>query len=280
MPNVCPADYQFLQALLYKQAGLVLDAAKEYLVEARLGPLAKKLGMESIDALVLAAKNRSAPDLEQKIVEAMTIHESSFFRDWKPFEALRQKVIPDLIKARENTRKLYFWSAASSTGQEAYSIAMQVREHFPQLSNWTITIIGTDVSASVVAQARAGAYSQLEVNRGMPARLLTKYMRSEGANWVVRDDIRKMVDFRQMNLIRPWPFLPRMDVVFLRNVLIYFDAGTKRTIFSHVKEISAPDSYLFLGAAESTLGLTEEFVKDPAEGATWYRQKNRGEVTL
>jgi chemotaxis protein methyltransferase CheR len=278
--NVCPADYQFLQSLLYKQAGLVLDSAKEYLVEARLGPLAKKLNLEGIDALVQAVRARSAPDLEQRIVEAMTIHETVFFRDWKPFESLRLKVLPELLKARESTRRLNFWSAASSTGQEAYSIAMQLREHFPQLATWTVSIIGTDISSSVVAQARTGAYSQLEVNRGMPARLLTKYMRSEGANWVVRDEIRKMVEFRQMNLTKPWPLLPRMDVVFLRNVLIYFDGPTKRTIFSHVKEVSAPDSYLFLGAAESTLGLTDEFVKDTAEGASWYRQKNRGEVTL
>lgn len=276
---IAPADYQFVQALLHRLAGIVLEAEKEYLLEARLGPLGRQLGLASVGELVARLRERPG-ELDQRVLEAMTIHETAFFRDWKPFEALRTRVLPELIKAREGTRKLSFWSAASSTGQEAYSMAMVLRENFPQLATWSVSILATDLSNAVLDTARKGYFSQLEINRGMPARFLTKFLRSEGAGWAVRDEIRKMVDFRQMNLTRPWPLLPRFDVVFLRNVMIYFDLPTKRTIFSRLKEAEAPDGYLFLGAAESTIGLTDEFMKDPVEGASWYRQKNRGEIVL
>jgi chemotaxis protein methyltransferase CheR len=280
MSAIPAADYELLQSMLHRLAGIVLEPGKEYLLDARLGPLARQVGLATVPELVTRLRERPG-ELDQRVVEAMTIHETAFFRDWKPFEALRTRVLPELIRARESTtRKLVLWSAAASTGQEAYGMAMVLRENFPQVANWSITILATDLSLSILETARKGYFSQLEVNRGMPARLLTKYMKSEGAGWVVRDEIRRMVEFRPINLAKPWPLLPRFDLVFLRNVMIYFDNPTKRAIFSRVKEVSAPDSYLFLGAAESTIGLSDDFVKDPFEGACWYRQKNRGEVVL
>lgn len=276
---ISASDYEFVQSLLRRRAAIVLDSAKEYLVEARLNPVAQRLGFPSLADLVNELRVRPTPDLQQHIVEAMTIHETIFFRDWKPFETLRTHILPDLIKARERVKKLNIWSAASSTGQEPYSIAMLIREHFPELRSWAVNILATDVSRAVLAQARLGRFSQLEVNRGMPARMLTRYFKADGAGWQLADEIRSMVDFRELNLAGKWPMMPRMDIVLVRNVMIYFDPPTRRSILANVRDTHATDGVLALGCAESAFGITDDYVAHP-QAANWYVQKNRGEITL
>ncbi len=235
-------------------------------------PLARQQGFASINELLGRMRHAPSSDLAQRVVEAMTIHESSFFRDWRPFEAMRQTVIPGLIQAR-GSRQLTLWSAACSTGQEPYSLAMLIREHFPQLASWSVRILATDISRSILTKAKEGKFSQLEVNRGLPAPFLVKYFTRQGTDWVIRDDIRAMIDFREVNLADVWPFSSSVDVVFIRNVLIYFDAPTKKTILERIHKTLAPDGALFLGAAETTFSLTNVFERAPVDGACWYRRR-------
>jgi len=204
-------------------------------------------------------------------VEAMTTNETSFFRDFHPFEGLKKFVLPDLIARRAAERELTVWCAASSSGQEPYSLAMLIRENLPQLVSWRIRILATDLSSDVLARAREGRYSQLEVNRGLPASLLVKYFEKRGCDWYLRDDIRNMVDFQIVNLASAWPFLPPMDIVMLRNVLIYFGVETKKDILAKVRRVLRPDGYLFLGGSETTFSIDDSFERVQLERATCYR---------
>ncbi|MCC6232374.1 MAG: protein-glutamate O-methyltransferase CheR [Verrucomicrobiales bacterium] len=241
-------------------AAIVLESGKEYLVESRLSPIARQQGHESLDAFVEHLRSGRAPaDLRQIVLDALTTNETSFFRDFHPFETLKKEILPRIVQERAAMRKLTVWSAASSTGQEAYTIAMVIREHFPQLRDWTVNIIGTDLSSAVLKQAQDGRYSQLEVNRGLPAPLLIKYFAKDGDRWKVKDDLRKMVDFRPMNLVQPWPVLPPFDVIFIRNVMIYFDVETKKGILRKMRACMMPHSVLFLGTAETTVNLDVGF---------------------
>jgi chemotaxis protein methyltransferase CheR len=253
-----PEDFQYVCRLVRDRSGLALDAGKEYLVDARLTPLARQCAIESVSELVARLRGGSE-ELAARVVEAMATTETSFFRDVHPFETLRSTVLPELSRRRSGERRLNVWFAASSTGQEPYSFAMLVREHFPELIGWKLSLLATDLCAEVLARARAGRYSQLEVNRGMPAALLVKYFRQHGATWELREDVRGMVEFRELNLIRPWPVLPRMDLIFLKNVMIYFDAPTKKSILGRVARVLQSDGYLLLGAAETTLNLDGAF---------------------
>lgn len=256
---VISADFHYLQTLLHTNAGIVLDKGKEYLVEARLDPLARTEGFGSIGAMIESVRNKPINGVHRKIIDAMTTNETSFFRDFYPFEALRTDVVPQILSNRAHQRQLNIWCGAASTGQEIYSIAMLLREHFPSLSSWYMRLIATDINAEVLQRAKAGRYRQLEVNRGLPAPLLVKYFRERAAMWEIRDDIRSMVEFREMNLTQPWPVLPKCDLVFLRNVMIYFDVDTKKTILAKIRNILAPDGYLFLGNAETTLNLDDNY---------------------
>ena len=197
--------------------------------------------------------------LHGKVVEALTTNETTFFRDHHPFEALRSEVLPRLIAGRQRTRNLFVWSAACSTGQEPYSLAMLIREHFPELKDWDVRILATDFSQAALDRVNLGRYRQLEVNRGLPAPLLVKYFEREGAEWRVRSDLRSMVETKQLNLVEQWPSMPFVDVVMLRNVLIYFDVATKKKILGHVRKIMSSDGVLFLGAAETTLNIDDSF---------------------
>ncbi len=264
-------DFDYIRDLVRRGSAIVLEPSKEYLVEARLGPLARKEGLGSLADLVAQLRAQSQGALHRKVIDAMTTNETLFFRDVHPFEALRKTVLPELIAAREATRHLRVWSAACSTGQEPYTIAMTMRENFPELMRWKLEIFATDLSSEVLAKARMGAYGQIEMNRGLPAKLMVKYFSKQGVDWQLNEDIRKMVEFREMNLAESWPTMQPYDVIFLRNVLIYFDVETKKTILRRVRQLLRPDGYLFLGAAETTMNLDDGFVRVQIEKSGAYR---------
>ncbi len=269
--SLAAADFDFLCRFLYERSAIVLQPGKEYLAESRLIPLAKQEGLNGITALVASLRAAPANGLAQKVVEAMTTNETSFYRDTGPFEALRVHILPALVKATERERALRIWSAASSTGQEIYSTAMLIRDHFPQLAGWNLQLLATDLSRDVLARAREGRFNQLEVNRGLPAPMLVRHFERAGLDWQLKPDIRRMVEFRELNLSTAWPALGSFDLVFLRNVLIYFDVDTKRRILGRVRQVLKPHGYLFLGAAETTLMLDDGFERVTFDKTTAYR---------
>jgi chemotaxis protein methyltransferase CheR len=258
-PGLDQDSFEFIKAMVHDRSAIVLELNKAYLIESRLMPVARQHRFESIAQLVGALRNAANRELRQAVIEAMTTHETSFFRDLHPFEALRLHVLPPLIAARGTSRTLNIWCAACSTGQEPYTIAMMLREHFPALATWNIKLLATDLSHQILEKAGEASFSQIEVNRGLPANLLVKYFQKVGLKWQLKEEIRRMVQFSTMNLAEPWPTMPRMDVVFLRNVLIYFSTETKREILGRVERLLAADGSLFLGGAETTLNLSDAF---------------------
>lgn len=270
---ISAGDYQFVRELLRKRSAIVLETNKDYLIEARLGPVARSAGFDSVSSLVGKLRTTPANGLHSLVVEALTTNETSFFRDVHPFALLAKEVLPAVIARRTRDRRLTIWSAACSTGQEPYTIAMLLREQFPELVGWTVTLLATDLSTQVLERAKSGVFKQLEVNRGMPATFLLKYMERAGADWKIRDDIRKMVDFRPLNLIEPWPGLPVFDVIFIRNVLIYFDIETKRDILGRARRCLDPKGFLFLGGAETTINIDDAFERAFANSGSCYKLK-------
>jgi chemotaxis protein methyltransferase CheR len=252
-------DFDAIRKLLYDQSAIVLDAGKQYLVQSRLEPILRRHELKGIGDLVAALRRSSGNGLCREVVEAMVTTESSFFRDHHPFEALRRVVIPDLIQRRRGERCLNIWCAASSHGQEPYSVALLLREHFPELTAWNVSLLASDLSREVLARAREGLYNQIEVNRGLPAALLVKYFEQRGTDWQLRAAVRGVVDFREINLARSWPPLARMDLVLIRNVMIYFDVPTKKTILDRLARLLRPDGYLLLGGAETTINLNDSY---------------------
>ena len=266
------SDFDFIRDLVHGKAGIVLESGKEYLVESRLLPLARKEGFGSLKDLVVKLRLGPANGLHYRVVEAMTTNETTFFRDHKPFELLRTKVLPEVVSRRSAARSISLWCAACSSGQEPYSIAMLLREHFGFLATWRVDLIASDISREMLERTRQGRYSQLEVNRGLPAAYLVKYFRKEGAEWHVRDDLRQMLSLREINLADRWPMLPQMDIIFMRNVLIYFSVESKKEILARVRRSLRADGYLFLGGAETTLNLDDNF--EAVSGlSTCYRLK-------
>jgi len=264
---VTAADFEYVRRLVADDSALALTDGKEYLVRTRLAPVAKREGLGSVSELIDRLRG-GAPDLRRQVVEALVTHETLFFRDVHPFDALRQQVIPALLLANGG-RRLSLWSAATSTGQEAYSIAMLIREHFPLITS--PAILATDISDPVLARARAARFSQFEVGRGLPVALLLKHFDQHGREWQLHDDIRSMVTFHQLNLASPLSGIPSMDVVFLRNVLIYFDASAKAALLERVSRILRPGGYLFLGGAESIYGL-QSYERVQLGGSISYRR--------
>ncbi len=258
------ADFDYICKLVHEHSAIVLEADKGYLVESRLTPLAHQQGFASLQQLIAHLRAQSSNGLHQKVVETLTINETLFFRGVNPFEALKKWVLPELLAKRASERQLNLWCSACSSGQEPYSVAMLLREHFPTLANWTLQFVASDISGEMLTRAREGRYSQLEINRGLPATLLVKYFHKQGLEWQIREDIRRMVEFRQINLAEAWPSLPHMDIIFMRNVLIYFDLETKKAILGKVGRLLRPDGYLFLGAAETTLRVNDSFER------TWF----------
>lgn len=272
--TMLPSDViSYVCTLVRQRSAIELEAAKAYLIEARLSPVAKKNGYSTPAEMVRALQSKPLAGLQQQLVEAMTTNETSFFRDAHPFEALRTLIVPDLLNSSGGRRVLNIWSAACSTGQEAYSIAILLSEHFPDLVPGRARILGTDLSEEVLTKARAGRFSQIEMNRGLPAALLAKYFRRDGMQWELAPQIRAMAEFGKLNLIEAWPALPPMDVVFLRNVLIYFSPETKKSILQKIRKVMAPKAVLFLGAAETTMGLDDSFERVQFANSVFYRLK-------
>ena len=257
-----PFDYEFLRKFLKDRSGLDLSADKQYLVESRLMPLARKAGLPGLGELVAKLKNGTEP-LAAEVVEAMTTNETFFFRDKVPFDHLKATVLPELMKARASRRALRIWCAASSTGQEPYSIAMCLKELGPMLAGWRVEIVATDLSHGVLDKSRAGLFSQFEVQRGLPIQLLVKHFTQVGELWQLNADIRAMVQFKQLNLLQDFSHLGGFDVIFCRNVLIYFDQDTKTNVFDRLAKRIEPDGFLMLGAAETVVGLTDAFKPYP-----------------
>ncbi len=268
---ITAATFEYFRKLVEQRSGIVLEAGKEYLIESRLAQVARAQGFASIDDLATDLGNTGFNSLHRQVVEAMTTNETSWFRDIHPFEALRKRVLPELINLRAAESRLNVWCAASSSGQEPYTLAMMIREHFPKLAGWKIQILATDISTAMLAKARAGRYSQLEMNRGLPAPLLIKYFRKDGTDWVIKDEIRHMVEFRELNLAERWPALPGMDIVMMRNVMIYFDVALKKDILRRVRQVMRPDGFFMLGSAETTLSLDEAFQREQIDRAVVYR---------
>jgi chemotaxis protein methyltransferase CheR len=253
-----PLDYEYLQKILKERSGLVLSADKKYLLESRLMPLARKAGVAGISEIVQKMRT-GAEAMIADVVEAMTTNETFFFRDKTPFDHFQKTVIPDLIKARASKRSLRIWCAAGSTGQEPYSLAMILKDFGAALSGWRLEIIATDLSPEVLEKSRTGVYTQFEVQRGLPIQSLVKYFTQTGTAWQLNAEVRALVQFRQFNLLQDYAHLGKFDVIFCRNVLIYFDQATKTDIFGRLAKVSEPDGCLFLGAAETVIGLTDSY---------------------
>lgn len=254
-----PAEYDFLRQFLKVRSGLVLSNEKQYLIESRLLPVARKAGVPSIAGLVAKLRDPREAPLADAVVEAMTTNESFFFRDKTPFEHLTQMMLPELMQKRAAQRKIRIWCAAASTGQEPYSIAMCLKEMGSKIAGWRFEIIGTDLSNDVLDRARSGVYTQFEVQRGLPIQMLLKYFTQNGDSWQISSEIRQMVQYRKMNLLDTFAGLGQFDIVFCRNVLIYFDQPTKVDVLARVSKLLPDDGYLVLGAAETVVGLTDAF---------------------
>jgi chemotaxis protein methyltransferase CheR len=258
--RITPQDFAYLRELMHKRAGIALEPGKEYLAETRLAALALQERYGTLEALLESLHTEGERgDLHRRVVEALAISETSFFRDLHPFEALRRTILPERIALRTPDRCINLWSAACSSGQEPVSMAMVVREHFPQLIAGGARLIASDLSLSLLTRARTGRFTQIEVNRGLPAPLLVKYFAQRDNDWQVRDELLRMIEFRELNLTTNWPQLPPMDVIFLRNVLLYFDVATRREVLQRVARTLRPDGYLVLGGGETTLTLDESY---------------------
>ena len=260
-----PSDFKLLADLLKSQSGLVVTEDKTYLLDSRLTPVARKHGMKDIPALCAAIRGNPKSPIAADIVEAMTTNESFFFRDITPFDKFKQVVLPHVKTARSTKRKVRIWSAACSSGQEPYSLAIILKEAAAEWAGWSFEIIATDLSDEMVHKAKDGVYSQFEVQRGLPVQLMLKYFNQEGDKWRISPELKSMVRFQRFNLLDPYTSLGRFDIVFCRNVLIYFDQPTKAKVLDAIAKIMEPDGFLFLGGAETTIGLTESFRPVPNE---------------
>ena len=269
--SLSPQDFEFISSLIKSRSGLVLTPDKSYLLESRLMPVSRKHGLKDLTELVSTMRTRKDEALATEITEAMTTNESFFFRDIKPFDLLRDEVLPPIIEQRATKKHLRIWCAAASSGQEPYSIAMVLKELGPKLAGWRIDIVGTDISKPILDKAQAGKYSQFEVQRGMPIQLLMKYFDKVDESWVIKDDIKKMVQYKYWNLLDDLSGLGGYDIVFCRNVLIYFDAETKGKVLERIAQLMPADGMLFLGGAETVLGVTDKFKPVPGQRGVYAR---------
>jgi chemotaxis protein methyltransferase CheR len=263
-------DFAFLRSIVFEQSFNTLDAARDYLFESRLHRVLSSTGLETLDRLVAALRQHPDTALKRAVAEAMTVNETSFFRDRAPFELMRHELLPALIRQRSALRRLRLWSAACSTGQEAYSLAMMLREYFPQIRDWKVEITGTDISAEVVARAQAGRYQRIEINRGMPARWLLKYTQRLDDEWEIIPEIKRICRFQQRNLCARTLLLEKYDSILLRNVMLYFPQETRRRLLLSIHRALAPDGFLILGSSEQP-GLPAYFQPVLAHNACYYR---------
>ena len=259
MIAISKSDFNYVRDLVRRHSAISLEPDKAYLIETRLAPLARQTGFDSLQALIASLRTKPGADLRDRVIEAMFTHETSFFRDGHPFEILKSMILPNLLAKRSPSQNLTIWCAACSSGQEPFSVAMLAREHFPDLARGRLRTIATDLSEPILARAREGLYTQTEINRGLPPALLARYFDKQGSCWRLKLEIRRMVDFQRSNLAEEWPNLPSPDIIFMRNVLIYFDQETKKSILSKVRKTLKSDGYLILGSSETTLNLDPTF---------------------
>jgi len=273
--SASPDSMSFLRELVYRRSAIVLHPEKAYLFDSRLAPLAREVGLGSVDELVgkIRREDTGTP-LVRRVIEAMTTNETLFFRDLHPFEALKTRILPEVIRARSAQRSLRIWCAAASTGQEPYSIAMTVREHFPELATWDVKVIASDINRTVIERAREGVYRQSEVNRGLPTPMLVKYFERQGADWGVKPVIKQMVRFIELNLLEAWTAIGPQDIVFMRNVLLYFDVETKRRLLARVRHLLPHDGFLVLGGAETASNVDDNFVPVKIGGGVYYQSQS------
>lgn len=257
-------DFDMFSTLLKQRSGLVLTRDKAYLLESRLMPVARKWNMKGLEELAITVRTRKDEALLRDITEAMTTNESSFFRDQKPFDQFRQLVLPRLMATRAAKRSIRIWSAACSSGQEAYSLAMILNDEAAKLAGWRVEIVGTDISAEMVERSKAGVYTQFEVQRGLPITMLVKHFKQNGDKWQISPQLRQMASFREWNLLGDLSALGQFDIVFCRNVLIYFDGPTKAKVLEGIARQMPQDGVLYLGGAETVLGITDKF--KPVDG--------------
>ncbi len=257
-------DFELISGLLKQRSGLILPKDKVYLLESRLTPIAHKRGLETLDDLVSEVRLKRQEDLLVEITEAMTTNESFFFRDNKPFDLFKDYALPQLLESRATRKKIRIWCAAASTGQEPYSLAIILKEMQAKLAGWNIEIVGTDISQQVLDKAKVGLFSQFEVQRGLPIQMLIKYFNQVGELWQISEEIRDMVSYRKFNLLDPFTLLGSFDIIFCRNVLIYFDQPTKSEVLDRMRKLLPDDGTLFLGAAETVLGISDKF--KPVQG--------------
>jgi chemotaxis protein methyltransferase CheR len=265
------SDYAYLRKVVLSESANLIDPSRNGLFETRLTPIALRAGASTLEDFVGILRIDQTTQLHRAVAEAMTINETSFFRDGRPFDTLRETILPALIERRRPQRRLRIWSAASSTGQEAYSLAMMICEDFPELAGWDVKIVGTDVSHQVIEYAQRGRYRRLEVNRGLPARMLVKYLVRDGEEWEVTPKLRALCEFQYANLCAPLPKLPVFDLVLLRNVLLYFPQQDRGCVFSDVYRQMTPDGYLMLGAAEQAEDSTNLFRAEFTRESYFYR---------
>ncbi len=268
-PTIAIEDYKFLQEYVYRESGIVLDADKQYLIDSRLSPILRREGLPAISDLCSLLRTLQRPNLRRDVVEAMTTNETLFFRELAQYEALRTTVLPALVASRAATKRLSFWSAAASSGQEAYSLAMMLLEM--GLRDWNIQILGTDLNESILERGREGRYMQIEVNRGLPVAYLLKYFHRQGLDWQIKDEIRRMVHWQRFDLRQSMLHKGPFDIVFCRNVLIYFDTSTKKKILANVRASLTKGGYLLLGGAETALHLDDQFQRTEVGSAVFYQ---------
>jgi len=262
---VKPDDFAYFTKYIYDQTGLVLGPDKMYLIESRLAPLARKWNVATIDLLVGQLRSARDPALQRDVVDAMMTNESFFFRDGKPFDQFRQLILPALLQSRAAKKSFRIWCAAASTGQEPYTLAMILKEEAAKLAGWRVDIVGTHISHEALERAKAGIYTQFEVQRGLPITLLVKYFKQQGDKWGIAPEIRSAVQYRSFNLLSEFASLGSFDVIFCRNVLIYFDQKTKGQILDRMAKLMPTDGVLYLGGAETVLGVTERFQPMPGQ---------------
>lgn len=275
-----PSEYDFLRRFLKSKSGLVLSDEKQYLVESRLLPVARRAGLAGLSELIAAIQKPGAMQLASDVVEAMTTNESFFFRDKTPFDHFKDAMLPALLKARAHKRRIKIWCAAASTGQEPYSLGMCLKEAASKVAGWNVDILGTDLSAEVLEKARNGVYSQFEVQRGLPIQLLLKYFTQKGELWQINPDLRAMVQWRKFNLLDSFATIGEQDIVYCRNVLIYFDQPTKIDILQRIAKLMPEDGYLVLGAAETVVGLTDAFQPVPERRGLYQRKLDAARTAM
>ena len=264
-------DFEFVRRLVKTHSGMVLEEGKEYLVETRLTPVAKLAGFGSLSDMLVHLSDRPMSELHVKVVEALMTNETQFFRDSHPFDALNEGIIPKLRDQRAGDHQLNLWCAAASTGQEPYSLMMLLNDSFPDLAHWRVRCIASDIAEDVLERARLGRYSQVEIVRGLPESTRDRYFHRRGNQWEINEQIRRQVEFRKINLVDDWPALPPMDLILMRNVLIYFDVTTKKRILNKVRRVLRPDGFLLLGSAETTINLDNQFDRVPIEKTICYQ---------